>query len=187
MDPQTLLRLLLHGNQLKRTPRSGWLQRGVPAAEDVAAHSYGVAFIALALAEAMEGEVNVERVLKMALLHDLPEGVTTDIPAPAWRYLPPGAKASAEARVIGEIVADVSWGEAWLNLWNELQAGESLEAMLVHDADKLDMYLQAWIYERSSGNLRLQEFWERARPLALPASQALFDAIKARRDAERRS
>ncbi|MCZ7670255.1 MAG: hypothetical protein M5U34_25360 [Chloroflexi bacterium] len=39
MDTTAVLKLLLHGNQLKRTPRTGWVQRGVPNAENVAAHS----------------------------------------------------------------------------------------------------------------------------------------------------
>ena len=37
-----MLELLLHGNQLKRTARTGWVQRGVPLPENVAAHTFGV-------------------------------------------------------------------------------------------------------------------------------------------------
>ena len=51
MDTHTTLQLLLDAHRLKRTPRTGWVMRGVPDAESVADHSYGVAFIALLLAE----------------------------------------------------------------------------------------------------------------------------------------
>ena len=47
MDVTAVLNTLLHGNQLKRTARTGWAQRGVPNAENVAAHSFGVVFVAL--------------------------------------------------------------------------------------------------------------------------------------------
>ena len=52
MDVTAVLNTLLHGNQLKRTARTGWVQRGVPNAENVAAHSFGVVFVALVLAQA---------------------------------------------------------------------------------------------------------------------------------------
>lgn len=55
MDVTAVLKTLLHGNQLKRTARTGWVQRGVPNAENVAAHSYGVVFTTLVLAQTAEG------------------------------------------------------------------------------------------------------------------------------------
>ena len=51
MDVTAVLNTFLHGNQLKRTARTGWAQRGVPNAENVAAHSFGVVFVALVLAQ----------------------------------------------------------------------------------------------------------------------------------------
>ena len=40
--------------QLKQMPRTGWVQQGVPGAENVAAHSYGVVLTALTLAELVD-------------------------------------------------------------------------------------------------------------------------------------
>ncbi|MCA9944767.1 MAG: HD domain-containing protein, partial [Anaerolineales bacterium] len=96
MDVTAVLNTLLHGNQLKRTPRTGWVQRGVPNAENVAAHSFGVVFAAMVLAQVVEEELDLGRLLAIAALHDLPEALTTDIPTPAWRYLPPGIKTAVE-------------------------------------------------------------------------------------------
>ncbi len=95
MDVDDKLALLLHGNQLKRTARTGWVQRGVPLPENVAAHTFGVVYAALLLAEWVERPVDLAAVLAMAALHDLPEGLTTDIPTPAWRFLPSGSKTAA--------------------------------------------------------------------------------------------
>jgi putative hydrolase of HD superfamily len=70
-----MLSVLLELQRLKRLDRTGWVLRGLPAgAESVAAHSYGVALTAMLLADeaAARGAVlDVERVVRLALLHDL--------------------------------------------------------------------------------------------------------------------
>ena len=53
--PTPWLDLLLQANILKTTPRTGWYLRWVPRPEDVAAHSWGTAMVALVLAQ-MTGE-----------------------------------------------------------------------------------------------------------------------------------
>src|SRR5512140_3852220 len=93
-----LLDALLRANNLKSVPRSGWVMHGVPEAESVADHTFGVAFVALALAQALGTDTPLDRgkLLSTALLHDLAESLTGDIPLPARRFLPEGAKRAAE-------------------------------------------------------------------------------------------
>ena len=71
MDVTAVLNTLLHGNQLKRTARTGWAQRGVPNAENVAAHSFGVVFVALVLAQVVEETLDLGRLLAIAALHEV--------------------------------------------------------------------------------------------------------------------
>lgn len=184
MDITAVLTLLTHGNQLKRTPRTGWAQRGVPNPEDVAAHSFGVVYTALVLAQLVEEPVDLARLLAMAALHDLPEGLTTDIPTPAWRYLPDGIKTAVERGAMNEILDEVPFAETWMDLWEELHAAETAVARLVHDADKLDMFLQAHIYEQQTGNRRLAEFWRKPRRFHFPQAQAIYDELRSRRREE---
>lgn len=181
MDTNAFLTLLLHGNQLKRTARAGWGQRGVAAPENVAAHSYGVVFAALLLAEIVMEPLDLAAVLAMAALHDLPEGLTTDIPTPAWRFLPSGAKTSAERQAMEQIAGETPTGRRLLAWWEELLANETAEAQLVHDADKLDQYLQAVVYEQQTGNRLLQEFWLVAHRFHYPQAQAVYDELRRRR------
>ncbi len=54
-----LIQIFEQGNQLKNTVRTGWVQRGVPEAESVAAHSYGVTFITLILAHNLDEPVDL--------------------------------------------------------------------------------------------------------------------------------
>ncbi len=179
-----IMGLLLHGNQLKRTIRTGWFQRGVADAEDVAAHSYGVAFIVLMLSYAIPDEFDTQKALSMAILHDLPEGLTTDIPSPAWNFLPPGIKIDVERGAMNTIFTDVVFSPKLMDIWEELHQSQSAEALLVHDADKLDMYLQAFMYEKQTGNRQLAEFWSKPRTFAFEESQQIFDYLVSLRKKE---
>lgn len=181
MDIETALSALFHGNQLKQTARTGWGQRGVNAAETVAGHSYGVAFTVLVLAPLLDKPVNIGKALTMAVLHDLPEGVTSDIPSPAWRLMPEGVKVQVEDQAMTEILNGVAGGDDLLLIWRELRDSKTVEARLVHDADKIDLYLQALIYEEQSGNRRLGEFWQTPAEFHFPQAQALYQTLSQRR------
>jgi putative hydrolase of HD superfamily len=177
MAMSAVLTFLIQGNQLKQTVRTGWVQRGVPGAENVAAHSYGVGFIALVMAEVIPEPIDLQKVLTMALLHDLPEGLTSDIPTPAWQLLPLGVKEDVERTAMLAMLGDLQFKQDLLINWEEMQKKETAESRLVHDCDKLDMYLQALIYEQQTGNLRLNEFWERERRFEFVETEAVFNEI----------
>lgn len=159
--------------RLKGVPRAGWVLRGIAAgqAESVAAHSWGVALVALALAELQEEPVDVGRLLSMCLLHDLAESVLGDLPGPASDYLPPGAKLAAERQVLHGILAQLPFASTWQALWEEYEAGATLEAQLARDADRLDMLVQAAGYE-AAGHRNLDEFFQTAAGYAWRSPQA---------------
>lgn len=181
----SILDLLLSGNQLKRTARTGWFMRGVPNAEDVAAHSYGVAWTAMLLANQIMSETgqqfDMARLLSMALIHDVPEGLTTDIPSPAWKLLPAGVKGDVERGVMQQIVAGNEQSDQLMELWEEMHGRQTAESKLVHDADKIDMYLQAWQYEKQFGNQQLSEFWENEHQFQFELSQLIYAEIRSNR------
>ena len=64
---------------LKDVLRQGWVNAGVEAPESVAAHSWGMAVLALKLCPE---ELNLEHVLKLCLVHDLPEVIVGDLTPP---------------------------------------------------------------------------------------------------------
>lgn len=180
MKVTAVLGILLGANQLKRTARTGWVQRGVLNAENVATHSYGVVFTALLLAELIEEPLDLGKLLTMAALHDLPEALTTDIPTPAWRYLPEGVKTAVERQAMNTLLDNAPVAQKWMLIWEELHVSESAEARLVHDADKLEMYLQALIYQEQTGNLHLREFWHKPHTFYFPATQAIYETLRER-------
>lgn len=170
-----LLRLAEQAQRLKRVPRQGWLDRGVPplAAESVADHSLGVALLAwLAALEAQAAGADLDpaRVLALALVHDLPEAeigdwtpyTVEDVNAHnslgeraaffnARQTRSPertAAKRAAEQAVIDQLVAALSpaAGSTLASLWRELAAGESSEAQFVKQVDRLETFLQSRAY-----------------------------------------
>jgi putative hydrolase of HD superfamily len=153
----------LEAATLKRMPRTGWQMRGVPQVESVAEHSFGVVFVALALADAIEAEtrtktLDMAKILVMALLHDLAEVRLADLPVSATRLIPPAVKSEAEASAMDDLLAPLPAAERWKALWQEFEDRASPEGRLVRDADKLEMMVQCLRYEQA-GSRGLDEYW----------------------------
>lgn len=160
-----LVDLLLEAATLKRLPRAGWQMRGVPHVESVAEHSFGTAFVALALADLMAAEggdrpqMDREKVLVMAVLHDLAEVRLTDLPAAAGRLIPAAVKSHAETTAIAELLEPLPGAARLQAMWDEFETASTAEGRLVRDADKLEMMVQCLRYEQA-GSRGLDEFWQ---------------------------
>lgn len=183
----SLLTLALHAAQLKRVPRTGWQVRGAPLggnAENVAAHSYGVVFLTMLLLDSDERPLDAERALRIAILHDLAESLLGDLPTTLSRFIPPDLKHRAEEAALQEIVAGLPIAERYAADWAAYDEGTSAEARLIKDADKLDMMLQAFLYEQA-GQRNLDEFWAAITPdtFYTPTARALYTELLAKRAA----
>ncbi len=145
----TLFQFLTICDSLKWIPRTGWLLRGVPlsSAENVAAHSHTTALLAYLFALQSEEQVDIQRLLVMALIHDLPEAEIGDIPMSAQRADSDfrKAKEKAEDNAMRNILAHLppKLQALLLDTWKDYQKGASLEARLVETADRLATALHA--------------------------------------------
>lgn len=142
--PITMRDQLLDYLALKQLPRTGWVRSNVENPESVAAHSWGMAILALRLAPK---DIDLTKVLSMCLVHDLPEVKVGDLTP----HDDVSNKAELEHSAMKELAPD------WLALFEEYEAGESREARFVKQIDKLDMGLQAILYQNEQG-LDLGEF-----------------------------
>lgn len=153
---ESLLDLLMELQLLDRVPRMGYVLRGVAEAESVAEHSFHVAFLVWCLAPQIPG-VDSGRALELALVHDLAEVRTGDLPMTAARYFPEGAKHAAEDGAVKEILAPL--GDRAPELIAELAALATPEARLVKACDKLQLMMKVATYQHWGAG-GLDEFWE---------------------------
>jgi putative hydrolase of HD superfamily len=171
-----MLGTLLELQRLKRLDRTGWTLRGLPnGTESVAAHSFGVSVTAMMLADEIKarGEtIDVERVLRMALIHDWAETRVGDMPKTATAYFGADVRKQAELRAFGDIV-NGDGKSGYEGLYEDYERRNSLEARLVKAADIIDLLVEAHALERA-GAAGLDEFWE----IALTAEFGLPEAAE---------
>jgi putative hydrolase of HD superfamily len=159
-----MLPTLIELQRLKRLERTGWTLRGLPSGtESVAAHSFGVGVTAMLLADEVQSRgvtVDMERVLRMALLHDWAETRVGDLPRTAGKYFRAEARKAAETAAFGDIVSGAGGAKSeYKSLYRDYEQRHGLEAKLVKAADVLDLLIQAYALERA-GATGLDEFWE---------------------------
>ena len=112
--------------------------------ENSAEHSWHLAIMAVLLAEYAPGTVDIERVLKMLLIHDLVEIDAGD----TFCYDQTGNqdKATRELqaadRLFGLLPSDQR--DAFRALWEEFEARETLEAQFANALDRLQPFLHNW-------------------------------------------
>jgi putative hydrolase of HD superfamily len=159
-----MLATLIELQHLKRLERTGWTLRGLPnGTESVASHSFGVGVTAMMLADEIAArglEVDCERVLRMALLHDWAETRVGDMPKTATNYFGADARKTAETMAFADIMSEGKpWESEYKALYEDYEQRNSLEARLVKAADVIDLLVQAYALEHS-GARGLDEFWQ---------------------------
>ena len=131
---KNIANFLFEAGMLKRTPRSGFQFLG-SGAESVAEHIFRTTYVGYALGK-MEKNVNVDRMIKMCLFHDLPEARTGDLNYVNKKYV-----SSDEKKAIRDQTDTLTFGGELRELINEYEEGKTREALLARDADQLEMIL----------------------------------------------
>ena len=111
------------------------------AQQSVASHSWNMIIMAIALQPHLTRSVNMERVMEMCALHDLPEAIVHDVPlhkqTPDVR-----AKKYAQESVAVSQITDLLGNDKIRNVLDEYEERKSYEARLVKAIDVLDVALQ---------------------------------------------
>ena len=141
---------------LKKLPRSGWkIKLGLNDSESVAEHSYMMSVMSMVLADMKS--LNSEKVIKMSILHDWAESKIGDFMPDEIGY---DKKSELENYAMTEILELLPQKiqSDYQDMWNEFLVRDTPEARLVHELDKLEMALQAKIYETDSDPEKLTPF-----------------------------
>ena len=137
MKPAELLNILLVAEKLKCHTRHCSTSSGRP--ESVAEHSWRTALMAMLTANAFP-EADIDKVIRMCLIHDLGEAFTGDIRS--------FDKTEADSKT--EELALRQWvqtfpspeREEWLALYEEMEAQQTQEARIYKALDKLEAVIQ---------------------------------------------
>ena len=128
MNIKNLIKFFLHIENLKTVKRKGWIIKSkVKEVESVAEHSYAATSIAMIISDLVG--LNTEKVMKMMLIHDLPEGIIGD--------LVPGENANKdmdEEEAIRSILGSLpdKMQIDYTEIWNEFKMNKTKESQLVH-------------------------------------------------------
>lgn len=134
-----LLSFLQEAERLKDTHRSALTREG--RAESAAEHSWRLCLM-VCLFEKELPDIDMLKLLKLCLVHDLGEAISGDIPAPLQTA---GVERQVRERrdmvhLCAPLPADVQ--TTVLDLWDEYAAAQTPEAILAKGFDKIETMLQ---------------------------------------------
>ncbi|CTQ54388.1 hypothetical protein LP7551_02921 [Roseibium album] len=134
-----ILEFLQAAELLKDTTRSGTTRKG--RQESTAEHSWRLALMCLVF-EKQLGRIDIMKLVKLCLIHDLGEAISGDIPAPL--QVPGDDRAARERLDFQKLCAPLPGGlkSDLIELWDEYAAASSPEAQLAKAFDKLETMLQ---------------------------------------------
>ena len=151
---------------LKKLPRSGWkIKLGLDDSESVAEHSYMMSVMSMVLADMKS--LNSEKVIKMSILHDWAESKIGDfMPDEIGHDKKSELENYAMTEILGLLPQKIQ--SDYQDMWNEFLVRGTPEARLVHELDKLEMALQAKIYETDIDP-------EKVKPFIISAVEQIMD------------
>lgn len=160
--------------RLKTEKREGWRRFGISKGESIADHMYRMSIITMLAPPSIASRIDIQRCTKMALVHDMAEGLVGDLTPVDG--VPKHEKNRREAAtmdwVSNGLLGGVAGGQAGQDLraaWQEYEDAQTLESKFVHDVDKIELLLQMVEYERAAEcRVDLSEFSWVAKKLVLP-------------------
>ena len=185
-----IIKFFIEIGKLKGMPRRGWVIRDVKNPESIAEHIFRVAIMGWVLADKKDKKLKIEKIIKMALIHDLCEVYAGDT-TPYDSILPKDKKKRREllktwprfTEKQKKKLADQKYKKekAGLekliknlqprlrqeikSLWMDYENGASPEGRFFKHADRLESFLQAAEYWKINKNVPQGPYWIQAREL----------------------
>ncbi len=177
-----LLNFLIEVGKLKRMKRKGWVLRGVKDPETIAAHTFRMTIMAWLLCS--KKRLNLDKILKMCLIHDLCEVCAGDA-TPYDKILPKDKKQwkkiinkwprlskiekektflekyRKEDKALKKLISNLptSLKKEITNLWNDYEKGLTREGRFVRQLDRIENLLQALEYWKRDKQFSMEPWW----------------------------
>lgn len=135
MEYRQFLDILMQAGKLKITPRHCFTEGD--RYESVADHSWRISLMAMLLSHEEEfRNLDMNRVIRMCLIHDLGESFTGDIPT----FLKKSSDEEGEEDILRNWINtfDDETRKEWLDLLDEMNAQKTLESRVYKSLDKLE-------------------------------------------------
>ncbi|MHA1303177.1 MAG: HD domain-containing protein [Candidatus Heimdallarchaeaceae archaeon] len=160
--------------KLKSLPRQGWIRVGIPLSvvESVADHCYNTAMLSLLLVDlhnALYPEENLssELVMRIAIVHDLPECMYQDFDKQVELLIGKDHYLEFKTTVLTNasnellsLILNENVREKWKQVLNDIAVKSSIESKFVNYIDKLEILVQALSYEMHGYNAKMfASFW----------------------------
>lgn len=155
MSLKSIANFLYETGMLNRTPRSGFQFLGT-GDQSVAEHSFRTAIISYVLGT-MDGTVDVGKMLKEALIHDLGEARVSDLNHVHQKY-----SDRRQLDAVKDLAFTLPFGPEMVKLYEEHENRTTPESVLVKDADTLE-WMISMKEQLDVGNARAHAWAEYAR------------------------
>lgn len=146
---ESAMRFYLLATKLKYRIRAGWDQNhwniNKDRVESIAEHIYGTCILAISIDSEFECDINIDKVVKMLVLHELGEVLIGDITP--FDSIPAEVKYEKEHEAIREVVGDLVKKDEIIALLIEFDARSTKEANFAYYCDKLEAVIQSKIYQ----------------------------------------
>jgi serine/threonine kinase len=143
------MRFYMLATQLKYKIRSGWDKShwnvSKERVESIAEHVYGTCILALSIDSEFKTDLDINKVIKMLVLHELGEVIIGDITP--FDNITPEEKMKKEHEAMREVIGDLVNQEEFLSLLFEFDEKKTKEAIFAHHCDKLEADIQAKVYQ----------------------------------------
>lgn len=142
---KSIIKFLEIAGILKRILRTGWVEVGVYQPESVADHTFRTAILCMLYADLEE--LNSLKLIRMALIHDLPEVAIGDLKPSEKSAETKEKEETAMKKILNLLPSEQR--ERYIKVWNEYQEGKTREAQAVRQLEKIEMALQAIEYQKA--------------------------------------
>jgi len=185
---KNLLNFFTEIGKLKTMPRRGWVIRNIKNPESIADHTFRVAIMAWFLGEKKNNNLNIGKIIKMALIHDLCEvyaGDTTPYDSiltgdkkklqkvlKTWpRFSQEKKKKLIEQKYkkekegLEKLIKNLPPGlkSEVKSLWLDYENGSSKEGRFFKQTDRIESFLQGMEYWGKNKRLPQKPWWDQAR------------------------